>query len=776
MARRTLVSAALTWIAIGLMVLPPAGLASGVSAHPASEKMGPIEPDVEVLRAEANRAIPDVEPGLQVANSGSTDAPTPATIQILLTFHYSNSSELGRLLHELSDPSSSDFGAYLTQEQFDARFGGSSSGYHAAVAFLRSFGVTHVTEYADRSTLEFDANPAQVDAIFHIRIVERLDRLGRSYYAPEGSPELPVDLARMTVGVEGLSDYSKFLVSTGPRTKLELPPGSSPVAARSPSSPAASYNSTPCSTAGGPFNCVKVGGRLYPTPFGGNLLATSLQVAYGTSSLDHHYGFPRNSSVATILWVNTIDNSSGAGTYCASLSSTQYAAPYYPSDVNDYFTYALPAGEPKPHVIGVPIVDGTGQAPAPGRSASCDSGGNEFESTLDVDMVGSLAPGANVWEVYGDGGSSAEGDLALADILNPSRTEGTGLTHAAIAGLKNVTTISNSWGYQVLNDTSWYNSLQQAQIRGITVLDADPDSGANSTNSPAAMAYDSFGTVAVGGTTIHLNATTLSRASEIAWWEGPGSGYGSGGGVADTNASYLNCGAGALQCFPEPSWQRSSSDANGVVTAVASGRGEPDLAAIANDTLLSLTYSGGNYSILCLVQSCPVFIFSGNSIACPVTAGILDSVDFALEKQGRPRLGFLDPVVYSLGQGEYAGNFSGSNGESPFFDVSQYRNANFSALRGYDLVTGWGVVNALNFTNFLMLHNVTFTETGLPSGTPWSVTVAGVQRNSTGSTIIVQLPYGTYPYGPSKITGYPVRPNKGTLHVRTAPVHIAITY
>jgi len=74
----------------------------------------------------------------------------------------------------------------------------------------------------------------------------------------------------------------------------------------------------------------------------------------------------------------------------------------------------------------------------------------------------------------------------------------------------------------------------------------------------------------------------------------------------------------------------------------------------------------------------------------------------------------------------------------------------------------------------LTLYTVTFTETGLPSGTPWSVTFNGVTRSSTANSITVKdvLP-GNYAWNASSIiavgsgTRYAAQTSSGTVSVPT---------
>lgn len=64
-----------------------------------------------------------------------------------------------------------------------------------------------------------------------------------------------------------------------------------------------------------------------------------------------------------------------------------------------------------------------------------------------------------------------------------------------------------------------------------------------------------------------------------------------------------------------------------------------------------------------------------------------------------------------------------------------------------------------------ILYNLTFTESGLGSGTSWSVTVNGVTKSSTGSTIVFQEPNGTYSYTVGSVGGYTVSPAQGSANV-----------
>ena len=82
--------------------------------------------------------------------------------------------------------------------------------------------------------------------------------------------------------------------------------------------------------------------------------------------------------------------------------------------------------------------------------------------------------------------------------------------------------------------------------------------------------------------------------------------------------------------------------------------------------------------------------------------------------------------------------------------------------------TGNITVNGANLTQRITyvpspLYSVTFNETGLPSGTPWSVSLNGVTKTSTSLTLTFLEPNGTYPFTVGLISGYTASPSSGAV-------------
>ena len=90
-------------------------------------------------------------------------------------------------------------------------------------------------------------------------------------------------------------------------------------------------------------------------------------------------------------------------------------------------------------------------------------------------------------------------------------------------------------------------------------------------------------------------------------------------------------------------------------------------------------------------------------------------------------------------------------------------------------VAGATVTVPIVFTQFT--YTVTFAESGLPSGTTWSVTIGTVQTNSTSVTLTVQLPNGTWDYSAGIPTGYTVFPaQNGSVTVAANATSVALVY
>ena len=73
-------------------------------------------------------------------------------------------------------------------------------------------------------------------------------------------------------------------------------------------------------------------------------------------------------------------------------------------------------------------------------------------------------------------------------------------------------------------------------------------------------------------------------------------------------------------------------------------------------------------------------------------------------------------------------------------------------------------------------YSVSFVESGLATGTPWSVLLRGVPLAGVGSTVVVQEPNGTYAFQVPNVTGYTVHPVSSFVSVAGSNVTIPVTF
>ena len=88
-----------------------------------------------------------------------------------------------------------------------------------------------------------------------------------------------------------------------------------------------------------------------------------------------------------------------------------------------------------------------------------------------------------------------------------------------------------------------------------------------------------------------------------------------------------------------------------------------------------------------------------------------------------------------------------------------------------------GVQTWYTWTYASNVFNVQFTESGLSSGTSWSVTLAGQTKTSTSTTItFTGETNGSYPYTVAFVPGFAASPSNGTLDISGSSASVAVTF
>jgi len=282
--------------------------------------------------------------------------------------------------------------------------------------------------------------------------------------------------------------------------------------------------------------------------------------------------------------------------------------------------------------------------------------GASGEEPLDLEMLSSIAPGLDSMYFYR--GTSIDTMLS------------------AIASDNVAKQIGASWSYGISGNTD--NLLQQLVAQGITFFIASGDFDAYPSANPnwplvpkcAASPY----VTCVGGTTLTMNGTGASYASEKVWnW---GNNSGSSGGISPDYAI--------------PFWQQGiDMTANHGSTTM---RNIPDV-AMTGDNVFIYQGNGGTENT------------GGTSCATPLWAGFMALINQQNALNNNPPVGAFNPIVYAIGKSSaYAAAFHditvGNN-------TNSVTTTNYPAVPGYDLCTGWGTpkgqatINAITVMPYL---------------------------------------------------------------------------
>ncbi|HZY70578.1 MAG TPA: protease pro-enzyme activation domain-containing protein [Thermoplasmata archaeon] len=637
-------------LAAVIVAVPLAGIHSGPWLHSASDSLATVASD---WARPTSAAI------------GSRPLPAAQTLSVVVALRPANLTSLERYDAALISPKDPAFRQYLTEPEYLARYAPS----HATVAlvenYLAGFGIRNVTVAVDRSGLTVVAPASQLSAALHTSfVVPGASGASPTYFAVR-APSVPLPIASVVFGIGGMSGVRAG--DLGLQASRLLP---HPVRVVVPVDRFVSDSST--------------NGEQW-------FLGSDFAQLYGTSKLFPGSGsvpnatFAANEAVATLLMSGYND------------STKQDLPPFDPVAVESYFNDTFPSTWPHPNVTGVPVTVAGRTPPLPGFYQGLnDTTLTEEENSLDLEMAGSEAPGAQVVNFYFASSlyatSSAAPSGAIADDF--ALTLSAALDHNYSP--RHLAAVSCSFGLTDLNDSLWDTQLLHAAALGVTVVAASGDQG-NAPNFlsgrnqgawpswPATAAFNTSGTLAVGGVTVSaagagygvFDGTNLTEgfdsnmtgiASQVAWYDtrgGLGAISGTEGGVS--------------VAIHEPWWQFHSAAQPRIVDAAtaqganALGRAEPDLALPANATIayVARDTSGVYFDVL-----------EGTSVGAPTYAGMLAA---AAAVAGHP-FGFVDPELYRM-----AGYFAASSANgTPFTAVTSGSNWVFSAGAGWDALTGWG--------------------------------------------------------------------------------------
>ena len=300
---------------------------------------------------------------------------------------------------------------------------------------------------------------------------------------------------------------------------------------------------------------------------------------------------------------------------------------YLGTDLADLTTYFKNVGQTNKVPITLLSTDGTSTACVDTKAGGdCD----DTEQTLDMTQAIGMAPG-------------------LASLTNYIGSLDTAIISAMTTHSPLPTTIGCSWGWTPADPSTLDPYFEKMAAQGQNFFAASGDSSTWSKRNEAWPADDAY-VVSVGGTDLTTSSAAGPWKSETAWVD-------SGGGISPDKIAI-------------PSWQKPviNSTNKGSTTY----RNGPDVSANANFTFYT-----------CADQTtCLANEYGGTSFAAPMWAGYIALVNQQLVSQGKSTIGFLNPTIYAENQtSEYS---------TDFHDITSGKSGSYSAVTGYDLVTGWG--------------------------------------------------------------------------------------
>ncbi len=350
---------------------------------------------------------------------------------------------------------------------------------------------------------------------------------------------------------------------------------------------------------------------------------------------------------------------------------------FYGTDLADLTTYFKNVNQTNNVPITLLSTDGTSTSCVYSRAGGdCD----DTEQTLDMTQAIGMAPGLASLVMY-----IGSTDTAIISAMT---------THSPLP-----TTIGCSWGWTPADATTLDPYFKKMAAQGQTFFAASGDSSTWSSRNEAWPADDA-NVVSVGGTDLVTAGAAGPWGSETAWVD-------SGGGISPDGIAI-------------PSWQQLSGVINSSNKGSTTLRNGPDVSANANFTFY-----------VCADQTtCTANDYGGTSFATPMWAAYVALANQQLAASSEPPVGFLNPTIY-------AQNVTSSY-STDFHDITSGTSGSYSAVTGFDLVTGWG---SPNIGLMSALTSVSTTPAFTLSASPTS---ASVVQGSNGTSTITTVATGGF--------------------------------
>jgi subtilase family serine protease len=643
--------------------------------------------------------------------AGAVPAGSQVNFDLLLSMRDPNGA--AAYTRQVSSPGSAAFHHYLTDAQWQSRYGPSQAAVAKAESWLRQQGFTVGALARDHLFVSAHGPVSAVQHAFGVKLgYYRVN--GRTVRLAKGTLTIPSSLAGVVAGAPGVNEYlDTSAAMTGAQAPAAQASGiqraaSQPAATtKEPGPPAGFRNPQPCSAYWGQKTDTKDAASLYkpytyPEPY--DICGYKPAQLRGAYQLAGQVARGDDGTGVTIAIVDAYDSP----TLLA--DTQQYARQNDPTHplASSQFSNVAPA---KITHLG-----------------ACGGNGWYGEQALDIESSHAMAPGAHIEYV---GAKSCED----ADLLSA-------VTTAVTSGASVVT---NSWDDvtgDIFEDAATKQAYDEtfmlAASTGVSVLFCSHDDGDNfadfgttGSNYPATSPY----VTAVGGTALQVNAKNQTQA-DYGWSTGHLSlcaskttNCGSATKPVGTLGYVYGSGGGTSYYYTEPWYQdgivpKDLTLRNEALNGPVPYRVMPDIsmdADIQTGMLIGLTQAfpgGAHYS---------QYKIGGTSLASPLFAGVVADADQAAGTS----LGFLNPMLYKAYtqtpaafsdilapskphsaaeiRVDYANGINSSKGYTVVLETSNYegpetycdgtgncatRNVSLTTTKGFDSMTGLGTIGS----------------------------------------------------------------------------------
>jgi subtilase family serine protease len=602
-------------------------------------------------------------------------------------------------LESLSEPSSASYGKWLSNAQFDERYGPTKSTVTAVQDWLRGEGFRVTQTLPSGMYVEASGTASQVEKVFGTQL-KNYSYEGKSVRANTGELSLPSDTpAAVTGSVAGIVGIDQGSILKEPTDTMAVGTTGADTTTAGP----ATAGAEPADTLPGPPPGARYGVQPCSSYYG-QKTAANQPSAYGAKQPYAVCGYtPQQYEGA--YGDSSLLRSGVTGKGITVAITDAYASPTMLADAQEYSkVHGEPEFRPGQYTQITPGADGYDD------ESDCGPQGWYGEETLDVEAVHAMAPGAKIVYVGAADCESSLDDAWASAIDN----------HVA-----NV--ITNSWTDNTddLSElgTSYVQFYEQysleAALTGITVNFSTGDDG-DGTSGGTDLADKTVGfpsdlpyVTGVGGTSVEIGGRNqwlgeygwqndYSQLSDGTWSPAPPGVYSSGG------------TGGTSELFTQPFYQKGKVPASvSEYWGSTPMRAVPDI-AVAGDP--NTGFLVGETQVFPNGTYWDQYRIGGTSLSSPLMAGMVAVADQYTHRS----LGFVNPLYYDL-QGtsalhdivaprqpvaqvrtNYANNVDSSDGYTYELETIDVQSSTLHDTKGYDDETGVGSPDGRSFFNGLL--------------------------------------------------------------------------